>query len=106
MQMTIDRAIEILDPEHREHYESIDPVNTACRMGTEALEYRKQKKVTMKGNDMPEKITDGIGFPRIDTDICIDGKWVRWSSHVTHWMLLPNTAHQIPKGAENERDFV
>lgn len=31
--MTIDRAIEILDPEHREHYESIDPVNEACRMG-------------------------------------------------------------------------
>ena len=36
--MTIDRAIEILDPEHREHYESIDPVNEACRMGMEALE--------------------------------------------------------------------
>ena len=35
--MTIDRAIEILDPEHREHYESIDPVNEACRMGMEAL---------------------------------------------------------------------
>ena len=47
-----------------------------------------------------EKITDGIGFPRIDTDRCIDGKWVRWSSHVTHWMPLPNTAHQIPKGAQ------
>lgn len=25
--MTIDRAIEILNPEHLEHYESIDPVN-------------------------------------------------------------------------------
>lgn len=36
--MTIDRAIEILDPEHREQYESIDPVNEACRMGMEALE--------------------------------------------------------------------
>lgn len=36
--MTIDRAIEILDPEHREHYESIDPVMEACRMGMEALE--------------------------------------------------------------------
>lgn len=29
--MKIDRAIEILNPEHREHYESIDPVNEACR---------------------------------------------------------------------------
>nr|DAQ57868.1 MAG TPA: hypothetical protein [Caudoviricetes sp.] len=36
--MTIDRAIEILNPEHREHYESIDPVIEACRMGMEALE--------------------------------------------------------------------
>ena len=35
--MTIERAIEILNPEHREHYESIDPVNDACRMGMEAL---------------------------------------------------------------------
>lgn len=36
--MTIDRAIEILDPEHREHYDGIDEVNEACRMGMEALE--------------------------------------------------------------------
>ncbi len=35
--MTIERAIEILDPEHREHYESMEPVNEACRMGMEAL---------------------------------------------------------------------
>lgn len=35
--MTIERAIEILNPEHREHYESIDTVNDACRMGMEAL---------------------------------------------------------------------
>lgn len=36
--MTIDRAIEILDPEHRECYDGIDEVNEACRMGMEALE--------------------------------------------------------------------
>lgn len=35
--MTIERAIEILDPEHRENYESIEPVEEACRMGMEAL---------------------------------------------------------------------
>lgn len=28
--MKIERAIEILDPEHRERYESIEPVNEAC----------------------------------------------------------------------------
>lgn len=35
--MTIERAAEILDPAHREHYESIEPVNDACRMGRDAL---------------------------------------------------------------------
>ncbi len=35
--MTIDRAIEILDPTHREHYDGLDEVNEACRMGMEAL---------------------------------------------------------------------
>lgn len=36
--MTIDRAIEILNPEHRECYDGMDEVNEACRMGMEALE--------------------------------------------------------------------
>ena len=35
--MTNERAIEILDPEHREHYESIEPVNEACRIGMNAI---------------------------------------------------------------------
>lgn len=35
--MTIDRAIEILNPEHRENYDGMDEVNEACRMGMEAL---------------------------------------------------------------------
>lgn len=37
MRISVDRAIRILDPEHREHYESLDEVNEACRMGMEAL---------------------------------------------------------------------
>lgn len=36
--MTIDRAIEILNPEHREHYDGMNEVNEACWMGIEALE--------------------------------------------------------------------
>lgn len=38
--MTIERAIEILDPNHREHYESIEPVNEACYLGMRALQLR------------------------------------------------------------------
>lgn len=35
--MKVERAIEILNPEHREHYDGMDEVNEACRMGMEAL---------------------------------------------------------------------
>lgn len=42
--MTNERAIEILNPEHREYYKDIEIVNEACRMGMEALEYRTPKK--------------------------------------------------------------
>lgn len=35
--MELARAIEILDPEHRERYDSLEEVNEACRMGMEAL---------------------------------------------------------------------
>lgn len=38
--MTCERAIEILDPEHREHYGNVEVVEEACRMGMAAL--RKQ----------------------------------------------------------------
>lgn len=26
---------------------------------------------------------------KIDTDRILNGKWVRWNGHVTHWMPLP-----------------
>lgn len=38
--MTIERAIEILDPKHREHYESIDPIEEACCIGMNALQLK------------------------------------------------------------------
>lgn len=45
--MTLERAAEILDPEHREHYESIEVVNEACNIGREAIGYRTKKQVTI-----------------------------------------------------------
>lgn len=39
-EMSVERACEILDPTHREQYESIEPVNEACRMGRMALLFR------------------------------------------------------------------
>ena len=35
--MTIDRAIEILNPEHREHYDGLDEVNEACLIAVETM---------------------------------------------------------------------
>lgn len=42
--MNAQRAIEILNPAHREHYESLEPVEEACRMGIAALSYRVREK--------------------------------------------------------------
>lgn len=42
--MTLERAAEILDPEHREHYESIEVVNEACNIGREAIGKQIKKK--------------------------------------------------------------
>lgn len=36
--MKAERAIEILDPQHREHYDSLEPVNEACRIGMKAIQ--------------------------------------------------------------------
>ena len=47
MKITIERAIEILDPTHREHYDSIEPVDEACRMGMEALKDKLNRKITV-----------------------------------------------------------
>lgn len=45
--ISIERAAEILDPTHREHYESMDEVNEACRMGMNALLHKTHKPNTM-----------------------------------------------------------
>lgn len=52
--MTDERAIEILDPEHREHYESIEPVNEACRIGMEAI--RKVKELKAENAALKERL--------------------------------------------------
>lgn len=63
--MTNERAIEILDPTHREHYESIDPVNEACRMGMDALD-RRMPKSPYPGGD-----TGVLACP-----CCGSGEWL------------------------------
>ena len=64
--MKIERAIEILDPEHREQYESIEPVNEACRIGMEALEKRIPKELDYEADGY-----DGTSGELVyDTAVC------------------------------------
>jgi len=45
--ISLERAAQILDPTHREHYESMDEVNEACRMGMNALLHKTHKPNTV-----------------------------------------------------------
>ena len=105
--MTIDRAIEILDPEHREHYESIEPVMEACRMGMEALERTRWIPVS-------ERLPEERGCYIVAVKHWYDGKPVAreafwngadWLScekrmeitpRVTHWQPLPEPPKEVP----------
>lgn len=42
--MTLERAAEILNPQHREHYDSLETVEEACRIGMRAIEKQIPKK--------------------------------------------------------------
>lgn len=96
--MTIERAIEILNPEHREHYDSIETVNEACRMGMEAL--RRTRWIPVEEEKPPEGelilCSDGnVVFQ----GMLAAGVWVldnvARGLQPTHWMLLPE-----PPGVE------
>ena len=60
--MEIERAMEILTPEHRERYDGLEEVNEACRMGVEALR-RQMKKAPdeMMTGEVREWYTDRRG---------------------------------------------
>ena len=50
MEMTYERAAEILDPDHRENYDSHETVKEACRMGMDALKKQIPAKVNLWEN--------------------------------------------------------
>lgn len=91
--MTVERAMEILDPTHREHYDSIDVVNEACRMGMKALEKQIPKKVVQRNPICFARTKDGQEFnvyeyycPLCDTKLrssidhhCPCGQNIDWS---------------------------
>lgn len=94
--MTIDRAIEILNPEHRENYDGLDEVNEACRMGMEALERTRWIPCSER---IPKTCKDTSylayipGFGAVDIadyhpDVD-DWTFMGMPITVTHWRELP-----------------
>lgn len=96
--MTIDRAIEILNPDHLEHYDGLDEVNEARRMGMEAL---KRTKWTLCSEGKPKdnekcfvvRVDKETRTPFRDISWFKNGEW--WngiydsSYKITHWMPWP-----------------
>lgn len=113
--MTIKRAIEILDPEHREHYADIEEVNKACRMGMQALALLRPIPVKERSPESFEYVL-GYAYGLWEGHDWLDGEWVvveydeyqhLWTmtddpeSHpvqVSHWMELPPE----PEGEEED----
>lgn len=114
--MTVDRAIEILDPDHREDYESIKPINEACRMGIKALRWMETACIggewpmwTSVEDELPENGDNVLGVIRVGPvgfgSESIEIGVVYWNAateafywaeglfyetiEVTHWMPLP-----------------
>ena len=74
MEMTYERAAEILDPEHLENYDSLETVKEACRMGMDAL----KKRIPIKPKLLDEA---NFGCPASGEDAVPDApKGHRWES--------------------------
>lgn len=96
--MTIDRAIEILDPEHREHYKSIDPVIEACRMGMEALERTRwipcsERLPERKGYYLTVDKQENVGA-YVNVHKFFAGTFHGFFP-ITHWMPLPEPPEEV-----------
>ena len=96
--MTIDRAIEILDPEPWENYDGLDEVNEACRMGMEALE-RTRWIPCSEGLPENEGWYLAVVKPENASAFVNIYKFFAGTFHsffeVTHWMPLPELPEEV-----------
>ena len=117
--MTIDRAIEILNPEHRENYDGMDEVNEACRMGMEALERTRWIPCSER---LPKLIKNDLGVEYSETVFVLtSGRkimaaflrrvpgdkaiwiapfnfWEAWDEEITHWAEVQTIPELPDKG--------
>lgn len=108
--ITIDRAIEILDPEHRENYDGLEEINEACRMGMEALKQSRwipctehlpdelvPVNVVWVNRDPPPYYRHIKDVPFSGTAVLYDGNWY-WES--------PECVDILKEYGRNETDLV
>lgn len=53
--MTKERAMEILDCNHREHYDNIDTIDEACEIGRQAIAKQIKRKLDYEADGYDEK---------------------------------------------------
>ena len=96
--MKIDRAIEILDPEHRENYDGMDEVNEACRMGMEALKRTRWIPCSERLPEIEGWYLTVVKPENSGTYVSIH-KFFAATFHgffqITHWMPLPELPEEV-----------
>lgn len=100
MKITVKRAIEILDPTHREHYneipDGIEQVNEACRMGVQALKRLIPQKPDYEGDGYDEN-----GNIIYDTWLCpCCGH--KYEVDYDNFDFCPNCGQALKECGENE----
>lgn len=102
--MKVERAIEILNPEHRENYDGLDEVNEACRMGMEALERTRWIPCSER---LPEHSARCLCY--CNGEIRVLKYWRTQQEfqyggrkrNVTHWMPLPEPPEEDLQDEKN-----
>ena len=110
--ISIKRAIEILDPTHKEHYselpDGMEQVNEACRMGMAAL----QTIYPLDGKPPDYVPTNAEAMMQILADIVLNGKNEEGYSNVeyeeivclTQYISCPYTHQQLCALVEKNKD--
>lgn len=98
MKITTERAITILDPEHREHFDGIEEINEACRMGMEALKETRWRPIQEDPPTELEVVQITDGFLVCAAYLHIDGVWKLAGTDipVTHLYPMEALTHWKP----------
>ena len=98
MKITTERAITILDPEHREIYAGMEEVNEACRMGMEALKETRWRPIQEDPPTELEVVQITDGFLVCAAYLHIDGVWKLAGTDipVTHLYPMEALTHWKP----------